>query len=496
VLGGDHAFKAGYRWRSANAYSESHYGGNTVARYRNGVAAEADLWRDSATDYHLDTQALFAQDAYTVGRATLNLGVRIDRQRDVARSSSVAAHPFAPQWLPAVTFGGADPGITWTDVSPRLGLTYHITPDGTTIGRASYAAYYGQLNTGGLSGILNPVTAASIRFPWADANGDGFVQASELDYTRILSFSGNYNPDNPGFIGTQNTIDRAIKNDRTREFIAGVSRELGSGMAVDANYIFRRYDRFRWDYRLGVTSADYVARQFTPAGCPAGADCPTVTYYEPTFPLPGVFQRRNRPDTYRDYNGLELVLRRRLQNRWMGSLSVAYNNAVDNWSSSDAYQDPTCVSTQCAPSQQFAPESGGSGIDNIFTNAKWLVKGMGAYTLPWWDIGVSGFVNARQGYPFPQAVLTPSRANRAGTALVLLRPVGETRLPSLYTADLRFDRSVAMGRATIVPTLDIFNLGNVNTVLARRRTQNASNANRISGIVAPRVIRFGVRVSW
>jgi hypothetical protein len=36
----------------------------------------------------------------------------------------------------------------------------------------------------------------------------------------------------------------------------------------------------------------------------------------------------------------------------------------------------------------------------------------------------------------------------------------------------------------------------VNTVLAQRRNQNASNANLISGIVAPRVIRFGVRVTW
>jgi hypothetical protein len=48
----------------------------------------------------------------------------------------------------------------------------------------------------------------------------------------------------------------------------------------------------------------------------------------------------------------------------------------------------------------------------------------------------------------------------------------------------------------VMPSMDVFNLGNVNTVLARRRLQGASNANIISGIVAPRVIRFGVRVTW
>jgi hypothetical protein len=55
--------------------------------------------------------------------------------------------------------------------------------------------------------------------------------------------------------------------------------------------------------------------------------------------------------------------------------------------------------------------------------------------------------------------------------------------------------------------MEIFNLGNSNTILAYRRvmyTYNATtgvatqptNANDISGIIAPRVIRFGVRVNW
>ena len=43
---------------------------------------------------------------------------------------------------------------------------------------------------------------------------------------------------------------------------------------------------------------------------------------------------------------------------------------------------------------------------------------------------------------------------------------------------------------------DLFNVGNSNTIQAIRSRQNASNANQIQAIVAPRVIRFGVRVSW
>jgi hypothetical protein len=47
-----------------------------------------------------------------------------------------------------------------------------------------------------------------------------------------------------------------------------------------------------------------------------------------------------------------------------------------------------------------------------------------------------------------------------------------------------------------VPSLDVFNLTNGNTVQAIRGTQNAANANQIQAIVAPRVLRFGVRMTW
>ena len=55
TLGGDHAFKVGYRWRTARGESISHTGGNAVARYSNshddlrGIRAtdcNADLFRD------------------------------------------------------------------------------------------------------------------------------------------------------------------------------------------------------------------------------------------------------------------------------------------------------------------------------------------------------------------------------------------------------------------------------------------------------------------
>ena len=42
----------------------------------------------------------------------------------------------------------------------------------------------------------------------------------------------------------------------------------------------------------------------------------------------------------------------------------------------------------------------------------------------------------------------------------------------------------------------MFNLTNTNTVQAINRNQAATNANTVSGIIAPRVLRFGINVRW
>ncbi len=109
---------------------------------------------------------------------------------------------------------------------------------------------------------------------------------------------------------------------------------------------------------------------------------------------------------------------------------------------------------------------------------------------------MSAFYNARQGYPQEITVQTPTRPNGAGQVDVLLNPVGETRLPTFHNVDFHVERAVRVGHVNFVPSLDVFNVANSNTVQAIRSRQNAANANQIQAIVAPRVIRFGVRVNW
>jgi hypothetical protein len=495
TFGGEHTVKFGYRWRSAHNVSINHHGGFADARFTNGIANSADLWRDEYAESHLNTHAFYVQDTFTRDRATLNVGLRLDRQDDTAIAATVPANPLIPAQLPAIDFPGADAGVVWSNLSPRVGMTYDVIGDGRTIASASYAIYYGQMAPTALSARLAATGAVFVRYPWTDRNGDDFVSANELDLTTILSRSPEYDPANPTNFRTPVTVDPTIRNDRTREFIVSFDREIGPLMAFGASYIWRKYDDFFWTDRTDWTSANYRPVAFTPAGCPSDARCEPITYFEPATPLPSAAVQTNIPDRWRDFNGFEVTFQKRNANRWLMGASFAYNNAVDVFDSPASYEDPTCVINQCPGRQIYAPEAGGSGIDNVFINAKWLLKLSGSYDLPR-GIHVGANFNSRQGYPFPQAIRTPDRANSGGQADVHLDPLGEVRQPAFTQIDFRVDRRFVVKSVQVTPTFDVFNVMNANTVLARRRLQASDVANDISGIVAPRVARFAIQVRW
>ena len=192
------------------------------------------------------------------------------------------------------------------------------------------------------------------------------------------------------------------------------------------------------------------------------------------------------------FNGLELTGRKRLSNHWLMNTSYSYNSTIVNYGPG-SFTDPTNIAQRNGFQYDYA--TSGSGIGNVYINAKWLFKMSGMVQLPL-GINASAFYNARQGYPFEQTVTSPSRANGAGTASLLVANIGDVRLPNFQNLDFHVDRAVKLGTVRLVPTFDLFNVFNSGTEQAIRGTENSSNANAIQAIVAPRVARIGVRVTW
>ena len=526
VAGGDHAIKFGAYWRDSNSVSLLHRGGFATVRFPTDVSndcstlasgCQVDLIRDGNSVYDLLNVAAYVQDTYTHGRVTAQIGIRYDRNHDQAQASTIGANPLGGPWLPAIAFPGADPGVVFNNFSPRLGMTYDLSGNGKTLARANYARYYGQVGLGGVASEINPVASTGLRYPWVDANGNRFADAGEilLSANPLAVTQGNWSAANPANVVSSNTVDPNLKNDTTDEVIVGVDRELGRGLAVGANYVWRRYGNFQWEDKNGITTADWVPTTFTPAAssCPgadnrtAAAQCPSVTYFQPAFQQPTVFTYTNAPGYNRTFNGVEVTARKRMSNHWLMNSSFSFNSAVynyndfsgsNNMSSGTAgtvplTEDPTNRAVRNGNQYDFL--TSGSGIGSVFVNAKWLFKLSGLYELPY-AINVSAFYNARQGYPFERGILSPSRANGGNTVWVLLDPIGDSRLPNYQNLDFHVERPVRLQGVRFIPSLDVFNVANSNTIQAIRGTQNAANANQIQAILAPRVVRFGIRVNW
>ena len=510
-LGGDHSTKFGFRYRSTPYETISKSGGGAQLRIRgvdfpDEIAAyeartghdlcydygllpssercEANIIRDGDTNRDMWEYSAYLNDSYRKGRMTLNLGVRWDYQDDRATTANIAANPILPDLLPAVQFVGADSGVTYNNVSPRLGLTYDLRGNGKTVLKANFARYYGiGIYT---AGTLSPTGSTTLRYGWSDRNGDLVVQRDELEFARgfLATPTSNYNPENPSAVTTPATVDPNLENDITDEFIAGIDHELMNNFGVGVSYIYRKYHNFQDTYRVGPTSDEYSPVTFTAACGNSSCSQPsyTVVYYQRPTALPAQTILRNDTE-YRLYHGVEFTARKRFSNRWMMMGAFTYNDTRYYYPNPTIdYLDPTNIEQQ-----------NGAQVGTL--NVRWVGKLSGLYALPY-DMSVSAFWNFRQGFPFNPTVLSPSRTGGGGTANVLVAENNTIRHDNFYQLDMRLDKVVNLGRIRVVPMVEVFNLLNANTVLDRVERQNASNANNVETVLSGRVFRLAARVGF
>ena len=105
-----------------------------------------------------------------------------------------------------------------------------------------------------------------------------------------------------------------------------------------------------------------------------------------------------------DYHGLEFNAVKRLSDRWMGRVGVAFNNAREHYETQALYDtngNPTPTITEpLKDGGQFAPMSSGSASGGVYINAKWQFNANAMYQAAY-GIEIAGNVFGRQGYPNP-----------------------------------------------------------------------------------------------
>ncbi len=264
ALGGDHAFKAGYRWRTAHSTSLNHRGGNTYARFTNGVANSAEMWRDGNSVVaprhpcvlragHVDAQPAHAEPRPPLGPS----GRRSARGRRAGAPVLPAA--AAVDQLPGRRCGR---GVERHLASSRHDLRPH--------GRRQHRLPGVVLDLLRSDGPRSAVEQSrrhrrGVRSLSLDRHQRRPLRPAERIQLRAVPRARRQlRSEQPDELRLAGRVDPDVKNDRTREFIVGFDRQLGRNMAVGGNYIWRKYDRFQWHDRRWLHQRGLARRHFKP----------------------------------------------------------------------------------------------------------------------------------------------------------------------------------------------------------------------------------------
>jgi hypothetical protein len=510
-MGGQHEFKFGFAYRKDPARTTTTFSGNQVLAQRfDATDAFAQITRQRNVRFTEDIWSGYVGDSFTKGRATINVGVRYDRQHAFNEPSTATANPLFPELLPQLVYDGSGPTITWKDFSPRASVSLALDESRKTVLRASYARYAGQLFPNDVT-TANPVGGYStfLAYKWVDRNGDHFATKDEILLNDGIQYYNNVDPAHPTALTSPNKIDPNYHSSKDNEVVVGIDRELGGNFAVGAAYTWRKVnDVSSYWPRIGLTTANYTPN------APVTQNGYTAQTYSPDPDLIAASNSgrflTNRPDYSTGYNGLELTLVKRMSNKWFARAAFSLMDWHENVGPG-AIQNPTrndVTGGQAGAAEngfsgpgvdggQIAPRSGGSGKGDIFYNARWQVVANALYQLPGnFEVGASFF--GHQGYVYPVVLRLPAGFDTSSTFRALAVPTLDTkRYDNLWDADFRLANNIKLaGHAQLQVTADLFNAFNSGTILGRNRQANSGAFGSPTDVLAPRILRIGLRFNF
>ncbi len=513
--GGSHNFKVGGEILSETGY----YGytqvasGNVRENFNNGVPQTVILYAPTATAIggiqagpngdllsvdKLNTQDAFISDQWSVGRATLNLGLRYDRYRNFTPDQKQLAYSFGPLNVPALTIPGQTYSV-WNKVVPRLGITYDLTGDGKTVLKGTFGIF--GFNSGpGVTASANPNSASkSATYTWKDAGGcpgcvagDGIYQPGEEGTQTASALAGNI------------LVDPNLFQPSSTQATGYIERQLTEGVGARLGFVyFRVKDQTATFQSLRPASAYTVPFNVVdkgPDNIQGTADDQNLTFYgipnnlisscvsgqtapTPTCQYPNTSYLTNTPNDG-TYKTVEFSLNKRQSHNYSLSGGFGYT-----WSKDYPLSYPN------TPNGPFN-----------YDYTRLSFKLTGTYNAPW-GIMISPLYRFQNGAPFARtlSVSAPATCNctfsaaRGGTltnTTVYVTSYNANRQDNVGDFDIRVEKTVNFGHVAKVRLfLDGYNLTNSYAAQTINVTTGSAYLNPTS-ILAPRTGRIGFRFIW
>ena len=479
---GAHAFKIGFNTGSGDSDTYNFLNGNRNVNYRLNTGIP-NLITEFATPFHdlwnLDHDlGLYAQDKWTVGRLTLNGGVRFD-----AFKSRFPEYTFGsvPYLAPTRNFTLPDETNTnWKDATPRMGAAYDVFGTGKTAFKVSLNKYLlgadGPAFTYGANATGRVVLSTTRS--WRDANGS-FTPECDLTSTLANGECGALADPNFGnpVVSTHydpNAIIGWGKRQYDWEFATSVQQQIVRQVSVEAGFFRRWYGNFAVTDNLSLSAPDldsYCIPAPVDGRLPGGGGNQICGLYNVTpakFSVPAnnfVTEASNYGKQIEHWNGVDVSFNARLARglTLQGGVSTG-RTSTDNCAIVTPNPDLLYTATTATPLSYCH-------VDTLFLTQ---VKALSSYVFPKVDIQVGGSFQSVPGpavianYNAPNSVVTPSLgrplAGGAANVTVNLVPPGTMYGDRVNQVDLRVGKIFRFGQRRASLNLDIYNALNSSAV--------------------------------
>jgi hypothetical protein len=430
----------------------------------------------SAGDIHTTGVGLFLQDSWTVAQnLTLNLGVRADKEEI----------PSYTPGNPGIKFGLGD------KISPRVGFAWDIFGDGKWKGYGSWGRFFDTSKLEmprGLFGSEHSVTYyytldtfdwPSIQCAHPPVSGPSCpgTYIEQVDFRHAANEVDNF------------LLDPNLKPIQTHEFTLGVDHELSPTISLGLRWAHKRFDRTIEDtgvlvpgvgevYRItnpGEGIGENVLRDF--AGC---TNCP------------------NQPKPTREYDGVELRLRKRLSNRWSMTTSYLWSRLHGNYSgltsSDENNRNSPSVNRFFDGQYNSFNHRGQPNFGPLQTDRPHLLEVQATYDLPW-GTGLGVYWLGQSG--------TPEQTQMSEKGIPFF-PFGRGNLgrTAAYTqTDFVLQHSFSMGGQRLKFEVNVLNLFDQDIVTRTFTTQfrdsfNVTDQQFFSGTFDPLSIAAATPASY
>ena len=487
---GSHTFKVGGEIYNETQWGgrEKNVGGNIEHIYNNNQPSQVIFGIPTATCVcgrkasddgqllvvnKLDQQDLFVNDTWSMGRVTLNMGLRWDRYRGWMPDQQQMAFAIGPVSVPAQTFAENE-FFVWNNIGPRVGFTYDLANDGKTVIKASYGLFWH--NPGpGVSADANPnQNNKSVTYTWNDANRDKHYQlGEEVGAPTATSLAGTI------------SLDPNISSPYSHDATIYLERQVSSSIGARVGFVYKTEDDLITQYNPGRPISAYTVPYNV---VDPGVDGVTGTTDDATIPLLGVpapnaatlFPVNNvtmNTPRFSRYKTVEASMQKRMGNRW--SLQAGGSHT---W----AHDFPNNYPNN--PNVPFDEDT-----------TRWDFKVSGLFDGPL-GIRFAPLVRHQAGANFARQLSVGAGPATAAGAIfsgtINVEPLNSRRHDNITVLDLRVERGFNLAHGMrIRGFLDLFNMTNSNAAETRTITSGTAFL-RPTAVLPPFTARVGARFSW